>query len=122
VPKFAEVLTVLWSQKQDQREANADGQFHAHMANMISLPCKLNQERERERHAYAGGVGEKFSSLTEVLAFFKTVGAKGGRAAAKKMSKAQRTARAKKAAAASVKVRQKKARERKKAEKSAAKK
>jgi hypothetical protein len=40
----------------------------------------------------------------------RLLGAQGGKTAAKRMSKAERTARAKKAAAASAKVRSKKAR------------
>lgn len=51
--------------------------------------------------------------MTEMLDFFKEVGKKGGRLgglkAAKNMTKAERTARAKKAAAASAKVRTAKA-------------
>jgi hypothetical protein len=56
---------------------------------------------------------ERFGSVTELLEFFKKHGAAGGAIAAKKMTKAQRTARAKKAAAASAKVRSKAARDRK---------
>lgn len=44
-----------------------------------------------------------------MLEFFKKTGGIGGKIAAKKMTKAQRVARAKKAAAASAKVRSKKA-------------
>jgi hypothetical protein len=44
-----------------------------------------------------------------MLEFFQKSGSRGGKVAAKKMTKAQRTARAKKAAAASAKVRSAKA-------------
>jgi hypothetical protein len=47
--------------------------------------------------------------MTELLEYFKTTGAAGGKTAAKRMTKAQRIARAKKAAAASAKVRSAKA-------------
>ncbi len=47
--------------------------------------------------------------MTEMLEFFKNAGAAGGKVAAKQMTKAQRTARAKKAAAASARVRSAKA-------------
>ena len=47
--------------------------------------------------------------MTEMLEFFKKTGAAGGKKAAKRMTKAQRSARAKKAAAASAKVRSAKA-------------
>jgi len=57
----------------------------------------------------------------EVREFLSKIGAKGGKiggkAAAENMTKAERTARAKKAAAASARVRTKKARERRKAAK-----
>ena len=52
----------------------------------------------------------KFGSMTEMIEFFQETGRKGGKVAAKKMTKAQRVARAKKAAAASANVRSKKAR------------
>ena len=50
-----------------------------------------------------------FRSVTEMLDFFRETGRLGGQIAAKRMTKAQRAARAKKAAAASAKVRSKKA-------------
>ncbi len=52
--------------------------------------------------------------MTEMVDFFKATGAKGGKLAAKRMTKAERTARAKKAAAASAKVRSAKARAKRK--------
>ena len=59
----------------------------------------------------------------EALEFFKRQGAKGGKIggtiSAKSLTKAERTERAKKAAAASAKVRSKKAAERRKMEKAA---
>ena len=51
-----------------------------------------------------------FRSVTEMIDFFRETGKLGGETAAKHMTKAQRGARAKKAAAASAKVRSKKAR------------
>lgn len=61
----------------------------------------------------------------EVREFLAQIGSKGGKIggkkAAKNMTEAERTARAKKAAAASAKVRSKKAAERKRAEKAAGK-
>ena len=53
----------------------------------------------------------------EVLEFLRKQAAKGGKIAAKRMTKAERTARAKTAAAASAKVRSKKAAATKKAAK-----
>jgi uncharacterized protein YdaU (DUF1376 family) len=55
-----------------------------------------------------------FGSMTEMLEFFKLTGRQGGKVAAKRMSKAQRTARAKKAAAASATVRSAKAKAKRK--------
>ncbi len=52
--------------------------------------------------------------MTEMLDFFKKTGAQGGKVAAKSMTKAERSARAKKAAAASAKVRSAKAKAKKK--------
>jgi len=52
--------------------------------------------------------------MTELLEYFKKTGAQGGKKAAKRMTKAQRSARAKKAAAASAKVRTAKARAKRK--------
>jgi hypothetical protein len=49
-----------------------------------------------------------------MLEFFKKTGATGGKTAAKKMTKAERSARAKKAAAASAKVRSAKAKAKRK--------
>jgi hypothetical protein len=54
-----------------------------------------------------------------VVEWLREQAAKGGRAAAKKMTPAERSERARKAAAASAKVRTKKARERRKADKAA---
>jgi hypothetical protein len=54
------------------------------------------------------------SSMTEMLEFFKAAGASGGKIAAKNMTKAERSARAKKAAAAAAKVRSAKAKAKKK--------
>jgi len=54
------------------------------------------------------------------LKFLRIQASKGGRAAARNMSKAQRMARARKAAEASARVRSRKARERQKGEKAAA--
>jgi len=51
--------------------------------------------------------------MTEMMEFFKETGAKGGKLAAKGMTKAERSARAKKAAAASAKVRVAKAKAKK---------
>jgi hypothetical protein len=55
----------------------------------------------------------KFTSMTEMLDFFRETGRRGGKlggkAAAQNMTAAQRKARAKKAAAASAKVRSAKA-------------
>jgi hypothetical protein len=51
-----------------------------------------------------------FRSVTEMFDFFRKAGKVGGEIAAKGMTKAQRAARAKKAAAASAKVRSKNAR------------
>ncbi len=56
----------------------------------------------------------EFTSMTEMLDFFKKTGAQGGKVAAKSMTKAERSARAKKAAAASAKVRSAKAKAKKK--------
>jgi hypothetical protein len=66
--------------------------------------------------------GKKEFASMEVVEFLRRQAAKGGKAAAKNMTKADRIERAKRAAAASAKVRTKKARARKKAEKSAMKK
>lgn len=56
----------------------------------------------------------RFTSLLEMEEFFRKMGAAGGRASAKKLTKAERVAKAKKAAAASAIVRSKKSKERKK--------
>lgn len=56
----------------------------------------------------------------EVLEFLKRQAAKGGKAAARRMTKAERIARAKKAAAASAKVRSAKARAKRRAAKKGA--
>jgi hypothetical protein len=50
-----------------------------------------------------------------ILRAVRLLGAQGGRAAAKRMTKGERIARAKKAAAASARVRSKKAQDRRKA-------
>ena len=76
----------------------------------ISLPGKLVQLSAYPQSSYAGAMDKTFGSMHELMEFFKTSGAKGGRVAAKKLTKAQRTARAKKAAAASAEVRSKNAR------------
>jgi len=55
------------------------------------------------------GKKKRFGSLTEMQEFFVDQGKKGGKAAAEKLSKEQRTARAKKAGEASAKARAKKA-------------
>jgi len=60
--------------------------------------------------------GKDYVSM-EIREFLKKQGAKGGKTAAKSMSKAERTARAKKAAAASAKVRSAKAKAKAKGEK-----
>jgi hypothetical protein len=52
-----------------------------------------------------------FGSLMELMDFFQKSGAEGGKIAAQRMSKAERVARARKAAAASAKVRTAKAKE-----------
>ena len=57
-----------------------------------------------------------FESLTELFEFFQTTGRQGGKVAAKRMTRAQRIARAKKAAKASAKVRKAKARLKKRIE------
>src|SRR5260370_1160144 len=67
-------------------------------------PCRVARKRT-------------FASMTEMMDFFRETGRRGGeiggKIAAKRMTKAQRVARAKKAAAASAIVRAKKARLRK---------
>jgi len=55
------------------------------------------------------GVRKKFSSVMELMAFFKESGRKGGKIAAARMTPEQRRERARKAAAASAKVRSAKA-------------
>lgn len=69
------------------------------------------------RLAELGKKKREFTSMTEMLDFFREAGRRGGkiggRRAAEGMSKAERIARAKKAAAASAKVRSAKARARK---------
>jgi len=54
----------------------------------------------------------QFGSVKEMLEFFRATGAQGGKTAARRMTKAERIARAKKAAAASAKVRTQRAQNR----------
>lgn len=114
---------MLRGQQNDQGKANPHAQY-AHVL-IVAKGAKALKSTLPGKACHASGVAKKrtFGSLTEFQEFLRESGREGGKIggkiAAKRMTKTQRVARAKKAAAASAKVRSKKAGERRKAEKAA---